>query len=200
MKKNVAAEVKNKIAELKSNKNAELAKISAELTAARTEKAEQHHALKNATEATNFEMYEKAKAGISKAETKIEMLEARYSQIERREYLTEKESDAVIDSLKKYENDLAAEYTKAIAEPLATLAKLTADYKAAVADTESTINVWTAEIHANYRSECTIYANGTNRSDRPVPVRQLRFEGIPTSELIETLVKNPTIKQLIGKE
>ena len=143
MKKNVTAEVKEKIAALKHEKNAELAKISTELTAARAEKAEQQKALKDATEATNFEAYEKAKAGIGKASTKIEMLEARYSQIDKKEYLTEKESDETLDALDGYEKVLAEEYIKAIAEPLEIIANKTAEYKAAIRDAENTIKAWT---------------------------------------------------------
>lgn len=200
MKKNVTAEVKEKIAALKHEKNAELAKISTELTAARAEKAEQQKALKDATEATNFEAYEKAKAGIGKASTKIEMLEARYSQIDKKEYLTEKESDETLDALDGYEKVLAEEYIKAIAEPLEIIANKTAEYKAAIRDAENTIKAWTYEIHANYRSKTTIYPDGTNRSKTPLPYRQTLFTGIPTSEMLETLVNNPTIKQIINKE
>lgn len=200
MDKNTTAAVKEKMAALKNAKNSELAKISTELTAARTEKTEQQKALKEATENTNFEEYEKAKAGILRASTKIEMLTARYDQIKNKEFVTEKESDETIDAIKAYENELGKKYNEAIAEPLRILEKLTADYNAAIMDAENTMRIWTSEIHANYRSETTTYRNGTNRSDTPVPVRNLRYEGVGSSNLIGELIKNAIIAGIIKGE
>lgn len=195
--KNFIKEVKEKMKTLKADRNAELAKISTDLTAVRTEKAAAEHEIKEASETLDFEKYERAKHEAARAEFKIEMLADRYEQITRHEYLTESESDKVIDGIKEYEDRAAKKYRADIAAPLQTLAEITAAYDQDIAEAEGTMKAWTCSIHANYRSEGTTYANGTNRSDLPVPVRRTAYEGAAEAVKVRKLLQHEDIKKII---
>ena len=197
IKKTTLESVNERIGQLKSERNQELGKISEELTAARNEKKAAEHDIKTAAEKLNFEEYEKAKHDANRADFKIEMLTKRYDQIQHKEYITEKESDKVIDSLKAYEETLAGDYRNKIKEPLQQLATITADYHRIVNDVEETIKRWCAEIHANYRSESATYQDGTNRAEMPQPVRVAPYYGTPESELLATMLKRENIIAII---
>ena len=124
-----------------------------------------------------------AKKTKHKAQTAAEMYSGRYDQLEKQEYISEKESDEVIDSLLQYEVQLELDFKKALADPLKKLAKIHADYMDAVEDTERTLTAWQQEIHANYNTRGAMARKDpqtgkiTNRSERPVPVHQLPYNG-----------------------
>lgn len=108
-------EIQNKIKFLIESKSEQLQAIETEI-----EKAQAEKDMNAATEALNTKAYTKAKERISAAETAIEMYSARRKQVRGLEYVTEQESDAVIDSLleDKFLNDI-----KAPLEHLAALLK-----------------------------------------------------------------------------
>ena len=197
MPKDIITEVKKQMEKLLSERRSELARISEEISACKTDKATAEDELKKATATLDFDSYEKAKQEFVRAETKIEMLTDRYNQILKNEYLTESESDKVIDSIKAWEHELSEEYHKAIAEPIKTLQELTKKYLAGIKDAENLMRSWTNEIHANYRSETTTYANGTNRSDTPVPVRNVPYTGSQTSKAVNDFVNSMSIKKIL---
>ncbi len=171
-------DVKARIRDLINKQETELQTIQEKQEAATEQLKKAEAAIHDATEAINFDAYEKATEEKKKARAELDMYSARISQILQRELISETDSDCVIDSLLNYEKKLAEDFRAAISEPLEQLRNLYDKYTAAVADTENTINTWTSDIHANYRSKGTIYREtGTNRSPRPIPVHQLPYIG-----------------------
>jgi len=197
-KQNLVEQTNARIKELVDNKAAELLTIQAKVTDARTQKEAAVLAIKDATEKTDLEAYDKAKAEKKAADSAIEMYSARYKMLEEKDFVTEEESDKTIDSLLAYEEELAAEYEAAIQEPLKALVKLQKEYKEAVQAAERTITKWTSTIHENHRSVGTTYANGTNRSEAPVPVHRTPYEGCNASGAMRNALGH--LEQYIAKE
>ena len=183
-KKNKAQEVQARITEMIEQKAADLDAISKKQAEARTQLEAAELAIKDATASMDLDAYEKATAAKRKAQTALDMYGGRYAQISQQEYISEEESDKVIDSLLSYEEELAEDFKKAIAEPLKTLAALQDAYANSVQEAEKTIRKWTADIHANYRVQGTTYANGTNRSDSPKPVRMTPYTGCSEANIL----------------
>lgn len=186
--KNTPAETIKTIESLEKKKAAELAAIADKINENNKALAEAKKAKQNATESTDLTAYQDAKKKEAEANAAIEMYVARYTQLERREFVTTKESDETIDALLQYETDIAAEYIEAIAGPIAEIKKAHADYIGAVKAAEDAISAWTHRIHANYRASGTTYADGTNISKTPVPVRNAPYFGCEESRMVEGFI------------
>ncbi len=182
--KNVAREVLDRIDAMKERKTAELEEIFRKAQEAGETAGKAEQAMKEAAENLDLATYAKAKNEKETADVAAEMYGKRYTQLEQKQYVSEEESDATIDALKRYEDGLADEYEKAIAAPIQKLRELTADYKKAIDETEHAFRVWTQDVHAYYRSEGTSYPDGTNRSKTPVPVHALPYTGCPVSKIV----------------
>ena len=173
-KKTVLEEVKARMKEMRDKKAEQLETIRKKQTEASTQIEAAALDMRQATEEMNVEEYEKARNTKNKAQTALDMYNGRYDQIRAQEYISEEESDKVIDSLLQYEKTLDKEFKAAIAEPLGKLADLEKAYREEVADTEKTIKAWTGNIHANYRSRA---GSKTHRGDKPVPVHYVPYTG-----------------------
>lgn len=182
--KDIPAETNKRIIGLEKKKAAELAAIADKINENNKALAEAKKAKQNATESTDLTAYQDAKKKEAEANAAIEMYAARYTQLERREFVTMKDSDATIDALLQYEADIAAEYIEVIAGPIAEIKKAHADYTGAVKAAEGAIEAWTHRIHANYRASGTTYADGTNISKTPVPVRRTPYSGSKESIIV----------------
>ena len=182
-KKNTTQEVNERIKELTGTKEKQLAEIRKKQGEARTKIEAAGLAIKEATERMDLEAYEKAREDRRKAQAALDMYSGRYDQISKREYISEKDSDSVINSLLEYEDMLATDFKKAIVEPLKKLAELHKEYTEGIRETEGTIRKWETTIHPNYSTRgATKYkdpATGqyTDRSSTPVPVHRLPFTG-----------------------
>ena len=176
MEKNVVKATQARIQELKDKKAAELEHIDNEMKLAIQEVDAANKAMQAAMEVTDVEAYGEAKKKQLEARNKREMYSGRYQQLKACEYLTETESDRVIDALMDYEKEIATAYEDQVAEILRNLRAIHDKYVKAKTETENTINIWTREIHANYRSfglsNYLDEATGlrTDRSPRPIPV------------------------------
>lgn len=186
--KNIPAETMRKIDEFEKEKAAELEAIAQQIKEKNDALAAAKDEIQKATESTNLKAYTAAKAKEAEVSAAIEMYTARYTQIERREYVTQKDSDATIDALLQYEADIADEYIKEIGPAVETIRKAHADYMTAVKAAESTIAEWTGRIHANYRAEHTTYANGSNVSPVPVPVHGTPYLGCTESAIVASFL------------
>lgn len=182
--KDIPAETLKTINSLEKKKAADLAAIADKINESNKALAEAKKEKQNATESTDLTAYQDAKKKEAEANAAIEMYAARYTQLERREFVTAKESDATIDALLQYEADIAAEYIEAIAGPIFEIEKAHADYTGAVKAAEGAIADWTHRIHANYRSEHTTYADGSNVSKTPVPVHATPYLGCEESAVV----------------
>lgn len=174
MAKDIVKETQARIQELKDKKKAELEHIDNEMKLAIQEVEAANKEMQAAMEVTDIEAYGKAKKKQLAARDKREMYSSRYKQLMDCEYLTETESDRVIDALREYGEELTTAYEDQIREILGNLRAAHEKYKKARTETENTINVWTREIHANYRSfGLTSYLDETTglRTDRsPIPI------------------------------
>lgn len=182
-KQNILQNVQRRMKEMQDNKTAQLVTIRQKQQEARSKIEVADLGMKQATEEMNIDAYEKAKNAKHKAQTALEMYNERYSQIKQQEYISEAESDSVIDSLLEYEKILAEDLKTAAAEPLKALSKLHEEYMAAVNDTEKTLTAWQRDIHANYSTRGLttridpLTGNKTDRSETPIPVHAQRYEG-----------------------
>ncbi len=187
----VVEEVKARMQEMYDKKASELETVRQKQTEAQTQKEAAELAIREATANMDLEAYEEAKQAHRKAQTAIDMYSGKYDQISKQEYISEADSDKVIDSLLAYEEELAAGFKAAVAEPLKKLDELQRNYFDAVADTENTIGAWTTNIHANYRSEGTIYSEtGTNRAPHPVSVHSTPYNGCSEAHRLAQYLKN----------
>ena len=179
--KNMAKEILDRIDTMLADRTAEVEAIKAKLAENETElnklREEQHSAM----ERTDAAAYRKAKDAIADAEAAVEMYGKRLDQIWTKEFLTEEDSDAVINGLLAFEDDLAAEYEKAIKAPIERLQKLHDDYIETVNQTEEAFRRWTSEIHSYHHVRGTTYSDGTDRSDTPVPVHRTPYKGCAVS-------------------
>lgn len=183
VKQDTLREVKTRMKEMQEAKAAQLETINQKQAEARAQIEAAALGMRQATEEMNVEDYEKAKAAKRRAQSALDMYTERYRQIKQLEYVSEEESDKVIDGLLAYEEKLADDFRRAVAEPLKALAALHAAYIAAVADTESTLTAWQRDIHANYstrgltRRTDPLTGEVTDRSETPVLVHRLPFKG-----------------------
>ncbi len=191
MAQTILQEVQKRMQEMTSRKAADLEAIRQKQVEVKKKEAAAESALKEATTEMNLEAYKAAEKAQKDARTALNMFAARYTQLEQQEYISEEESDRVIDSLLSYEDELEAEFKADIAEPLKKLEEIQKAYFDAVADTEQTIKTWTTSIHANYRRKGTIYREtGTNRSPKPVSVRAMAFVGCNEAMQLRNFLEN----------
>ena len=174
---NKATEITKRIEAMQEKKQNELDQVSAKQRKAEEDLRAIRQTIKKAAGALDIDAYEAAKKDLNKTMLTVEMCKDKSTELQRQEYISEAESDAVIDELLGYEEKLEKEFLEAIAEPLHELRDLLKDYKASVREAENVIIRWCSEIRTNYRSTNSIYTRKTKKSDHAVPVRFVPFEG-----------------------
>ena len=188
---NVTAKVKQRMEELRQKLQAELEDNQKKQEDAQAQLQAAKDAADKATRATDLKAYQKAKAEEAQAAAAVEMYGSRIKQLYGAEIVTEKESDATIDSLLQYEKALDREYLAAIKKKLEEVREIQNTYKNAIRDTESTITTWSSRIRANYRTfGRTTYTDPTTgktttRSQNPVPVHVTPYDGVPASNILD---------------
>lgn len=194
-KQTVLQEVKDRMAGMIAEKTAQLDKIRQLQQEARTQIEAAGLAMKKATEQMDVDAYEAAKTAKRKAQTALDMYAGRYKQIEAQEYISEADSDKVVDSLLEYEDRLTEDFKAALVEPLKALAELLENYSEAVKDTEQALVDWQQNIHANYNTRGrAIYTDEftgerTYRSPSPVPVHVMGYNGCSESHQLREYLK-----------
>ena len=183
-KNNFIDDVNRKMDEMLKRHRAELQSIDDQKKSALDEIAELQKTMDEAQRNIDAEAYLKASDAVRILATKIEMLDKRRAQHEHKELVTEEESDQMIRSILAYEDEIADQYEKDVKEPIRKLRSINDAYRADVSYCEATIKRWTSNIHPNYRSETTTYADGTNRSSTPVPVHAIPYFGSAISQRI----------------
>ena len=143
-----------------------------------------------------MDAYKEAVEEIKALKTAIDMYSGRYKQISQQEYISEEESDKVIDSLLAYENELRASFLADIKEPLQILREKVNTYFDDVSETERVIKAWEGTIHANYRarglmtSTDPITGESTDRMGTPVAVRLIPYRGCTEAIRLAEMIKN----------
>ena len=189
--KNALEQAKEKIQEIRDKKAADLAVISRKQEEAYKEAKEADKAIHDAAARMDITAFQKGRQDKSKAETSIEMYSARYEQLRTQEYISEADSDCIIDGLLDHEAQLADNFRADIAVLLKQLDEMLTGYREAIEDTETTIKTWTSEIHANHRTFGITMrvdpATGryTDRMETAVPVHPLPFKGCEEAERLE---------------
>lgn len=195
-KKNALQVVRERITELTSKKERELAEIQENQNKAQRELEAAGQALQTAADQMDLEAYSEAEAASRRSRMALEMYGAKYQQIQRQEYVTEAESDQTIDSLLSYERELAAEFEKDAAKHIEAISKLLTDYQQEVNDTERTIDNWCWTIRANYRTfgmsrrRDPRTGEWTDRAESPVPVHPAGYQGCDLARRVDNFLKN----------
>ena len=197
--KTTLQEVKERMQTMQQAKRTELSKIRAKQEDARKQITETEQALKAATEQMDIDAYEKAKAEKRKAETALELYNGRYAQIAAQEYISEEESDAVIEELCSYIDVIDNDYRERIREHLEKLQAVNAWYATELQDCIATIKTWTSDIHANYYNPNTIYREtGSNRAPYPVEVFKTKYTGCEEYIALRTIMQSERFKNALG--
>lgn len=170
MAKTTLQEVQERIKEMKDRKAADLEVLRTKQAEAQANRDAAQKAIKDATASMDLDAYQEAKDAIAKWQTAIDMYSGRHAQIEQKEFVTEEESTNVLASLVAYNDKLAETFRTALAEQLKALKALADNYAASVRETDQALEVWQRDIRANYISATAVYADGTRRSPRPVPI------------------------------
>lgn len=172
MKTNDIVEVVNeKIAKLKSDREKELVEIQKHIDEESVALREATKAMDTATDMTDLEAYERAKAEKTRAETALEMYSARYSKVDKLDFITDEESDEIIAALMDRDSELSIKFQNDLNEALETVEDLLQRHDREKAKLAETVRNWTSKIHANYYSPTTTFREtGTHRSLSPVPV------------------------------
>lgn len=197
---NRASEVMQRIYEMTEAKKAELEKISKLKTEAEGRYATAGAKMADATAFMDLDAFEKAKQDQAKAKNAMDMYEGRYAQLEKQEYISEEESDGVIDSLLAYEDALEEQFMQDLKEPLAQLRKISQAYTAAVDEAERTIRLWETTIHANYNTRGNAQyfdketGESTNRSPVPYLVHKLPYKGCKEAHVLKEYLERASIK------
>lgn len=195
MAKDTVTQIQEKMQDLKEKRRAEVEFITSQLEQAEAEYMAANNEMKEAMEQTDLARYTEAKRAQLDAKNKTEMFSGRLKQIRAKEYLTEAESDEVIDSLLQYEEEIATKYGNKTAEIIATLKNVHKEYRDAVNAAERTISQWTNEIHANYNSRGrgtytdSFTGETTQRSKTPIPVRVVPYTGSKRSAVIDNFLR-----------
>lgn len=176
--------ISERIDTLTGEYNRQLNAIAEAVSKANTELAAYRQQMDEASLNEDLKRYTAARNARTDKETLIEMLRAKYDRIVDAGMVTDEESDNQIRELLDYEQELAADFRQAIAEPLRSLASLCTEYAALVQRTEDTIIRWTSEVHPNYHMDGkTVFDPETGKytdiSKTPVPVRSQPFRGCP---------------------
>ena len=182
-KTTVLQEVKKRMKEMLDTKAAELETVRRKQQEALAQREAADLAISAATASMDLGAYEEAKAAKRKAQTAWDMFTAKYKQLAQQEYITEQDSDKVVDSLLEYEEQLAEDFKAEVAVHLNALADLLKNYQAEVKDVEDTLDGWQRDIHANFRTRGlssfvdSFTGERTDRSTQPVPVHRTAYVG-----------------------
>ena len=205
-KETILQEVQASIKEMQDKKQADLDKIAEKKEEARQQIEAAALAMKAATEQMDVDAYEDAKTAKRKAQTALDMYNGRYAQILAQEYISEAESDKVIDSLLAYDRELAADFEKALAEHLLAIKSLMDNFNTEEARLRNTITLWQESIHKNYRTlGRTLYVDPetgaqTTRSKNPVNIMQYAQMGSTAVNPVRDFLKLSIIEQLVKGE
>ncbi len=188
--KNTAAEVRERIEKMLEEQTRQMDVIQERIEAERKAEAEARATIEQAVADLDFDRNHEAKRALEQAIERRELLSKRAEMLRSRKQVTEEESDRVIDSLLRYEKDLAAEYVAGLSKILSQLEEMTSNYAADVKEAEDAIFTWTQQVFPNYRSETGLYKGGTtNRAPNPVPVHAIAYHGCTESIITKEFVQ-----------
>lgn len=183
-----AEEVRQQMRKLRDQKTSELAEADARLNEARMAVQEARTRSEEMTAIMDLDGYTKAQEDLKKATIAEQMYKGKIDQLQAKRYITEAESDAVIDSLLAYEDTLGQSFETILGTKLKELKKAMDSYRTEIQNVEDLITEWCGSVYPNYRSATSTYTdadgNTTNRFPTPRPVHLVPFTGNSASEML----------------
>ena len=198
--------VRSRMEELIADKAAMLSESTAKLEEIRVEMEEATKAAQEAAANADTEAYAAAEQKRQAAQTIYNMHRERLKQLRDQKYISEAESDAIIDSLLAYLNDLEKDFRESITPLVNQLAALHKEYYAEARATEAMIKTWTSNVFPNHRTfGRTMYFNEetgeyTDRSPRPIPVLLSLYEPCGEANAVEDMLLKSVIKNLLDPD
>ena len=183
--------VRQKITELVQAKADTLAEIEKNKNAALAQIAQSGKDIRSATEAMDITAFEAAKAEQHRAKMALEMYDGRFAQISKRQYVTEQESDEVLDSLAAYGDQIADKFKSDVVGPLKKLQDILSAYLAERKAIDDTMLTWQNQIFPNYRAPGSSRLDPktgewTNRMERP---RQMTLDPCKDADDLQAYLK-----------
>lgn len=196
--KTVLEEVKEQMHGLLEARRIEMGEIQKNMDKYHSEMIKQEEIEKEAVENLNEKAYTAARKAKEAAKLSTEMYRERRDQIAKLEYMSEEDSDAVIDKLLAYESMAAEDFKAALAEPLSEIREALSTYLTAINETEKTIVEWGECIRPNRNSRGRTFYRETQSfySVDPIPVHNIPFRGCPEALYLEGVLEHDAIKNL----
>lgn len=193
MKTNVVKDTQNRINSLLNEKQSQLDDIKQKQMDAAEKIMETSERIKVSAEKMNLDEYEKARLDKIKYQTALDMYRDRQEQLHNMQFVTEEESDQVIDSLLEYEKELETKFKHDIEVPLKKIVESLKKYQNDVIETENTIKAWEQSIHPNFRQEgyTKTLPDGTltDRHEKPWPVHPVPYLGCEAALTLENFFR-----------
>lgn len=156
--------VKSRIDELVTRKKCDLKDIAKKSDDIRAEIETITQVKEKASAQMDSETYVNADFDLERKNKELDMVNARYEQIENLKIVSDDESVAVMDSLVNYEKQLDDAFDQDVTPLLDKIRHLMSIYMEEIDNTESVIKAWTISVHKNYYDR-----NNHRFSDRPIP-------------------------------
>lgn len=151
MEKTVVQKISDLMDSVIKEHDAELENCRKKVAETKERIAKADEKLQAATSATDFDAYTKAKQEKQKEETALEMYTAKLKQTEAAGYITEDKSDSAIETLFKYEDDIAAAYLQESAKHIAALMDLSKTYADSIERSRDVLGTWVNKVHPYYK-------------------------------------------------
>lgn len=186
-------EIRQKADVILEDKAIELKEINAKINNISQELSEMHKDLSKAINDTNEAEFKKISKKITELDNTLLMYHTKREQLQRNEFISESESDAVIDRLLSLQDENADCYSEELKPHLEAVLEISKKYWDDMIAIESLITHWSAHIHANYNTRGKVIKNGSTRMDYPVPVRTVAYMGCKEFKLIEDVLRQLTL-------
>ncbi len=201
--KNFCDQIMAKIEALEAAKQKDFAIITEKKEKTFLEIEKQRNIMKQAAAQLDGELYAEAKNEIRDLSTQAKMYEDRLKQLAEKNQVSEEDSEKTIQAIVDYERAIKENYEKNIIPALLSIEDITKKYLNEVSKAEIALNSWTTRIRPNYISFTgAIFGgvNGSNKSDKPVPVHPGGYYGGELVQAITNFLGETLIRKLLEKD
>lgn len=205
MSDNTIEQVSRKIRQITEVRQKDLEGLAALGGEAREELNKATEELEAAARDMDEKRYQEAEKKREAAALRLSMCDAKYKQVRDQKYVTEAESDEVINSILEFEQQIADEFTAKSKLLLGDLREMLADYLQKVNEAEGVLQRWTSQIHANYSTRGMtsfidpVTGERTDRSASPVPVRPNKYTGCEQAQVISNFLGSKRLRHVLGE-
>ena len=169
--------VKNRIEEILTIRENDIKNINTKKDEIAAAIEEQKQIMEKASAAFDIKAYSEAKIKTEILGTQGEMYDKRLEQLIKKELVSEAESEKTIADLLRYETELENTFSDNVLKLIYQIKKLCDEHAANAREAETVLQLWTSKVRPNYISPGTVFANGTNKSDRPVKIHPAGYSG-----------------------